>query len=414
MPAMMPRRSTRKSSHLQPTETQSTPHGTVRTTVVLIAATLALGGCSEQASTPPSAEQPQVESWAGMPPVSAARLEQVATSPRQWTGVTVVSDTPAHDGRIFVNFPRWSDDVPISVAEVRPAADGGDAELVAFPDTAWNDWTPEKDPAAHFVCVQSVIAAGGSLWALDPANPGFQGVVDGGAKLVQIGLDDGAIERIYPIGGDAIRSSSYLNDVRFDLGRQIAYITDSGDGAVLVLDLETGTVRRLLDEHPSTEADGIELTIGGAPWLRDGATPQIHADGIALTADRDQLYFQPLTGRELFRVPTERLRAALDAGTLDADGLAASVETVGKTGAADGILFGPHGALYLTSLEHDAIRRLLPAGEVEYVVRDERIAWPDTLSADADGAIYFTTAQIHRGANPPEPYGLWRIAWSPP
>ena len=61
-------------------------------------------------------------------------LEQVAQSARQWTGIAVMPD-----GRIFVNFPRWSDDVPVSVGELRP-----DGSVRAFPNAEWNSgeaWT---------------------------------------------------------------------------------------------------------------------------------------------------------------------------------------------------------------------------------------------------------------------------------
>lgn len=44
---------------------------------------------------------------------ASAELTQVATFEQQITGVAV-----AQDGRIFVNFPRWEQDVEISVAEV--------------------------------------------------------------------------------------------------------------------------------------------------------------------------------------------------------------------------------------------------------------------------------------------------------
>ncbi len=45
------------------------------------------------------------------------------------TGVTV-----SQTGRIFVNFPRWGDDVPFTVAEIVKG------KAVAFPDAAVNDW----------------------------------------------------------------------------------------------------------------------------------------------------------------------------------------------------------------------------------------------------------------------------------
>jgi hypothetical protein len=37
------------------------------------------------------------------------------------------------DGRTFVNFPRWTEDAPISVAEL-----GSTDDLRPYPDVEWN------------------------------------------------------------------------------------------------------------------------------------------------------------------------------------------------------------------------------------------------------------------------------------
>ncbi len=188
------------------------------------------------------------------PMTSEPSLEIVAESGRQWTGVAV---TP--DARIFVNFPRWSPDVPVSVAEV--LADG---TLRPYPDEAWNSWTPEADPATTFVCVQSVVADGeGSLWVLDPASAGFQGVLPGGAKLIQIDTATDQVVRIIMFEEQVAPGDSYLNDVRIDHEHQAAYISESGAGALVVVDLTDGTSRRVLDDHPSTSAEETVLTFAG-------------------------------------------------------------------------------------------------------------------------------------------------------
>src|SRR5437868_5451017 len=88
----------------------------------------------------------------------AADLEEVANFPNQQvTGVTV-----SKSGRIFVNFPDWSDDHTISVAELI------DRQPKPFPNDEWN----KPGPAAmHFVCVQSVVVdANDVLWVLDPRS----------------------------------------------------------------------------------------------------------------------------------------------------------------------------------------------------------------------------------------------------
>src|ERR1700738_2546694 len=59
-----------------------------------------------------------------------SRLQAVASFDHQVTGVTV-----APDGRIFVNFPRWSEDTPVSVAELMP-----DGSTKPYPNEEWNAW----------------------------------------------------------------------------------------------------------------------------------------------------------------------------------------------------------------------------------------------------------------------------------
>ena len=330
-----------------------------------------------------------------VPPV----LREVAASPRQWTGIAV-----SREGRIFVNYPRWSDSVPFAVGEV--AKNG---VVVPFPAGDLQTWRQGLDPRVHFVCVQSVVAdEAGTLWVLDPANPKFQGVVPNGPKLVRIHLLSGSVLRVYPFDATVAPADSYLNDVRFDLRRDHAYITDSGTGALVVLNLTTGFARRVLAGHPATKAEKIVLTIEGKEWRRpDGSAPQVNADGIALDNSGDYLYFQALTGRTLYRIETRWLRDSL----LPAGELEKKVETLGVTGAADGLEFGPDGMLYITALEENAIKRFDPASRtVATVITDARLSWPDSLAFGPDGSLYVTTSQIHRGAERTEPYRIFRVS----
>jgi sugar lactone lactonase YvrE len=122
--------------------------------------------------------------------------------------------------------------------------------------------------------------------------------------------------------------------MRFDLSRNTAYITDSGKGGLVVLDLSTKKARRVLDASPSTHAEDTVLTIEGAPWrCPDGSNPKVHADGIALSPDREWLYYQALTGRTLYRIQT----AALRDPNISKEELARSVQVIGTPGPADGL-----------------------------------------------------------------------------
>jgi len=52
-------------------------------------------------------------------------------------------------------------------------------------------------------------------------------------------------------------ANGYLNDVRFDPDGRTAYLTESGSGALYVLDLGSGKARRLLaGTKPTFWAEG--------------------------------------------------------------------------------------------------------------------------------------------------------------
>jgi len=356
----------------------------MKSTTIVLAVMVGVFGCA----TP----DPEIAEVATEP-----TLEIVAESDRQWTGVAVTKD-----GRVFVNFPRWSPDVPVSVAEVL-----SDGSLRPYPDEAWNSWTPEADPSTTFVCVQSVVADGkGSLWVLDPASAGFQGVIPGGAKLVEIDAMTGGVVQVIAFDGTVAPPASYLNDVRIDHKHRAAYITDSGDGALIVVDLRTGASRRLLDDHPSTSAENTILTFEGNEWLLpDGSAPQVHADGIAYDRVGDFVYYQALTGRTLYRIAGAVLRDS----SLDEEALGAMVDTVTSSGASDGLLWDGADGIFISAIEDDAVKRWSPDRGVKTVFQDPRIAWPDSFALGPDGGLYVTTSQIHRGPNPPEPYRVLRI-----
>ncbi len=137
-------------------------------------------------------------------------------------GVTV-----SHSGRIFVNFARWGDDTPFTVAEVVRG------KAVAYPNAAVNDWpgrtlpnpnafghTPEQEAAdqQHFVSVQSVVVdPADRLWALDTGAPFLKNNVPGGPKLVAIDLRTNQVVKTILLPPSSCGTNCYLNDVRFDL-----------------------------------------------------------------------------------------------------------------------------------------------------------------------------------------------------
>jgi sugar lactone lactonase YvrE len=308
-----------------------------------------------------------------------------ARTPKQLAGVTI-----SKTNRMFINFPRWVDEPTPSVAEV--AADGS---LVPYPNEAINAWDkiPGESARNHFVCVQSVVAdEEDMLWILDPASPGFQKVVPGGPKLLKVSLATNKIERVYHFDDEGAPPKSYLNDVRFAHG--FAFMTDSGLGVIVVLDLSTGKVRRLLEDHASTKAEpSVEPVIGGRPWKfsADNTTPQVHTDGIAIDPARKYVYYKALTGRTLYRVSI----AALLYKSLSSAALGNHVEGVALTAVTDGLEFDAQGNLYMTALEENAIKVLRPDGRFEVFATAPEFLWPDTITMSRDGDLLFSASQFH-------------------
>ncbi|WP_182084955.1 L-dopachrome tautomerase-related protein [Aureimonas sp. ME7] len=343
-----------------------------------------------------------------------AGVQKVADFPHQVTGVSV-----SEDGRIFVNFPRWTEDSPISVGEWK------DGALVPYPNDEWNAWRnarkDELSPGDHFVCVQSVVADGrGHLWVLDAAAPAQSLLVPGGAKLVAIDLETNKPSKTIAFDETVAPQGSYLNDVRFSADGRHAFITDSGaKGALIVVDLESKQARRVLDGHPSTQVEkGLVVKADGKDLRRpDGRGVEFSADGIALSAD-GYLYWQAIKGRTLYRIATD----ALTGDGLAGKDVAGKVETFGENGVADGLWIGrDSGRMYITSPEDDSLKvRDLSAGaegKPEVLVKDAQLRWPDTLSEGPDGSIYVTTSRIQDSAffKPDAPASLptqlWRVVF---
>ncbi len=319
------------------------------------------------------------------------RPQLVASFPDQVTGVAV-SET----GRTFVNFPRWTNDVPTSVAEVLP-----NGSTRPYPDARWNGWRNANknglDPAAHFVCVQSVVADGrGGLWVVDPGAPNAEKVVPGAAKLIKIDLATDRVVQVIRFDEYVAPAASYMNDVRFSADGRHAFLTDSGaQGALIVVDLASGTARRVLDGHPSTQIEkDVTVTLDGKPLRRpDGRGPEFASDGIAVSPD-GYVHYQALTGRTLYRVPV----AVLTDPTASPYAIERAVERVGGNRVADAIWWSKAGRFYSTAPEEYAVRVRGADGVMRPFVTDRRLRWPDSLAEGPDGSLYVTASHIQDSA----------------
>jgi sugar lactone lactonase YvrE len=327
------------------------------------------------------------------------------------------------DGTIYSAFPRWRDPVNYTVAKIDPKT----GTLTPFPDARTNAYEPgnaqEFDPTERFVCVQAVhLDTRGRLWVLDTGAVNMGSVVPGGAKLWAYDPQTGQrlVAITFDIGaGKAVLPTTYLNDVRFDLDlgdAGTAFITDSNEGAIIVVDLATGDARRELDEDRSTAASQVvTLNVEGQPLMvrpPEGEPKPllIAADGIAISdpqgEDGRTVFFTPLTSRTMFRHNATELGQNLHGDTRGGGGgggggFGASIAVLSgqrhanMASANDGIFYHD-GGIYTTDFEDNAIRRIdTQTGEETLIVQDERLLWPDCVVI-RDGTLYVSSNQLHR------------------
>ncbi|MGA8025689.1 MAG: L-dopachrome tautomerase-related protein [Bryobacteraceae bacterium] len=298
----------------------------------------------------------------------------------QLTGIGV-----SKTGRVFISFPRWSPEYLNAVVEVMP-----DGSAKPFPDAGWNRWDLNPESASnHFVCVQSVIVDHtDALWVLDPAAPMLMSIVPGGPKLVKIDLTSNKVTRVISIGPGVAKTNTYLNDIRVDNKRNFAYVTDSGLGGIIVVDLSTGKSHRALDGDLSVMPDkSVKIVIDGKPVLGPtGETPPFHSDAIALSRDGEYLYYQAIASTTLYRTKTDALR--------DPNGKPVA-EKYAKTFPVDGIWMDAQQNIYLSNLQANSVSRLASDRKVQTIVTDNRLQWPDTFSEGPDGTMYITASHIN-------------------
>ncbi len=330
------------------------------------------------------------------------------------TGVSV-----SHKGRVFVNFPRWGDKVPYTVAELR------NGKTVPYPDLAHNQ-IDRHDPFNHLISVQSIVVdPKDRLWLLDTGSIQFGPTQYGGPKLVGVDLTTNKVFKVIYFPRSVVPATSYLNDVRFDLRRGhggLAFITDSGEhgpNGIVVADLGTGKSWHKLEYHRTARAEFHFLpVVEGRPLMnRPKVGPpsylKLGSDGIAISADGRRLFYCALATRHLYSVSVDALA---DPNSPDAK-VIGTIKDEGIKGASDGLESDAAGHVYATDYEHHQIKIWTPGGPYTTLVVSPHVYdWPDTMSVATNGYLYWNANQLQRMANyhngrdlRVKPYSMYRV-----
>ena len=258
----------------------------------------------------------------------------------------------------------------------------------------------------------------GGLWILDAGGEGRPARLTGWNTL-----DERRI-RALRIPAAALGSNSWLCGLAVDRARQVAYVADrsradwTGDShpALLVVSLESGATRRLLEDHPALEPDAVAVTVDRRPVAHrelDGSVERLRLGVGQLSLDPSGrwLYLAALNGGSVWRVRTTDL---LDEKLAPAE-LATRVESHASRPPGNGLVAGDDGRVVLTDVEGHSLRITAPSGQT-VLVKDPRLQWPDGLARGPEDWVYVTVNQLdlHPALNRGEeesrpPYGVFRV-----
>lgn len=329
----------------------------------------------------------------GPPRYSADRLEVVVTSP-QPVGNVAVSAT----GRVFYT--------------LHPEADPQGPKLLEWWAGRPRAWPSPEAQAQLDSPLGVVVDRQERLWVIDPARHGAGTAqllafdVASGEQLVRITFP----ETVAPWG-------SFLQDLQVDRTGSTVFIADASfwrqSPALVVVDVKSGAMGRVLEGHPSVKAQDylVRNHIKTMTFFGGLSAFKIGVDGIALDKSEMWLYWGAMVNDTLYRARTSELRAAALRG-----GPLPKVEPVGKKPLNDGLSADMLGRVLVTDVEHGAVVRMSMEGELETLVKTERLRWPDALSFGPDGWLYIADSALpHVVLTSPEhikahaPYHIYRL-----
>lgn len=324
--------------------------------------------------------------------LALAGLSSAGTDPRLQIALATttkitgdISYTPG--GRLFAqwnNYLNGTTGPPF--AEVL-----ADNSSVAYPDAEWNSWNssdPSMDPATHFISVAANrLGPDGNLYVLD------NGYTDTyGPKLVSFNLTTNELVGTWSLANMTI-SGSQWDDFRFN--GDMVYFTDLS-AAIGLLDMTTGTTRRVLENDISTTSY-FPMSAAGKLMSLGGSYPFTNSDQLEVAADGTYLYYQPCNGG-MWRIATTLLDAALTNDTA-ADALSASAEPYAPTPSTGGTAIDADGTVYASDADRNAIVRVFSNGTMDTLVQDDRLLWVDCMWVDAQNRLWMPATQLFLGSN---------------
>ena len=263
-----------------------------------------------------------------------------------------------------------------------------DGTVQPFPNEAWASGRDEA--GIGFESVLGIQAGeDGVVWMLDNGRQV--------SRLVAWDTRNEELHQVIELGGSARAKGSFFNDIAIDPVHRSVFISDASakNPALVVVDMDSGRARRVLERHASVVAQPISMAIGERTYStdRDGRPRAlIGVDGITIDPVSEWVYYGASQATDLWRV---RAADLVDAELTDAE-LAARIERYGDRPVCDGITIDGAGNVYITDLTSYAVGVTDANGEYRILFRDEQLlSWPDGMAFGPDGYVYVVANQLH-------------------
>ncbi len=229
------------------------------------------------------------------------------------------------------------------------------------------------------------------LWILETAAG-----KEKSGRLIGWDIKNKSLYKIIYLALPAVPENSFLNDLAVDRKNEAVYITDTAQpdtAALLVVDLKTGEVRRVLSGSQFTRPENINMVIDKKVVTLGGEGARIGVNPITLDSKNEWLYFAPMTGTKLYRLKTTDL---LDHYLTD-DQLAQRVEVYADKPISDGITIDDGNNIYISDITNDAIGYIDVNRKYQILFKDsKKLSWVDGFATGAGNRIFATVNELHK------------------
>lgn len=296
--------------------------------------------------------------------------------------------TATEDGRIILSLHQFYDP-KYSVMEYK------DGSLIPLPNKELS--AADSMSKLKLDSVLGIRSANGIVWMLDN---GMRGGVT--PKLVGWDTKADKLHKVIELPEPVSHKDSFVNDFTVDTKHNHIFISDPAGGsnaALIDIDMNTGTARRVLEGHKSVLPENIDLIIDKTPiQIKDKSSklirPHIGVNPITEDLNNEWVYFGPMHGLSLYRIKAEDLANK----TLSENELAPRVERYSDKPISDGISIDKVGNIYLGELAENAIGVISPDRKYVRLTQCPRLSWVDSFSFGANGQLYAVVNRLHQSA----------------